>query len=254
MGRIRKGRDTEVVTRIDGVVLGGLGVGLVLAVLNGLRSAEAKVAIAPKPPDPARVEQQQAASIQSSMKEDIAIFLTGLDRLRHNDEEVLPSLREVSRRLCEVHDRCDFRDMLGYFVGLTPDQRANGLAGEANFHDLRTRVLEAAEKNLPLEQWPNLRTQLIEGLRKLVLPDRSAGDCVPGAKALGLCALPRGGVDRERLRIADFTTRGLALDRAGGRTRQHCSLQACGSGDPAAGAQMGPGATRGCTRILGLST
>lgn len=189
MARIRQGGDTEVVTAIDRVVLGGLGVGLVLLVLNGLRSVEARVPGGPDPATGASPGSAMAPSPPGSRRDDVDLFLSGLDRLRHNDETVVDSLREQSLRLCKNHGRCDFRAMLTYFEGLTAEQRAAGLASEARFLELRSEITRARDRDLGLKEWQALRDRSIEALRRLRLPLGNSGDCIPGARALSLCSL-----------------------------------------------------------------
>jgi tetratricopeptide (TPR) repeat protein len=189
MARIPRGWDTEFMTRVDRVVLSVLAVGLVLAVLNGLRSAEARPVSPPHAPDKASPNKATSAPPQAPPRADVGAFLKGLDRLRHNDETVLPALREQSQSLCSEHGRCDFRDMLAYFAALSPAERTAGLGRETRFLALRSEIVAAREKRLSPELWRALRDRVLEDLRQLAASAGDEGDCVPSARALSLCAL-----------------------------------------------------------------
>jgi tetratricopeptide (TPR) repeat protein len=189
----RAGGHTEIVIRIDRFLVGGLGLGAVLAALNCLRSADAHFASQLERPDdprkPAAIAKDSKPTDPSSAKSDIAAFLIALDKLRRNDESVEPELRELSERLCKLHDRCEGKELVAYYTSLTPAQRAKGIEEEARFAALRQQVVGAETADLPPEKWRAIRSSVMDGVRELLPAPDFGGDCVPGAKALSFTAL-----------------------------------------------------------------
>jgi len=222
LARTRDGSDTELVTRSDRFILGGLGLSVVLAALNGLRSADAHSATQARdraatqhavsagdatvstPTSDASARAASSASVAksaqsgdsahaaqstsaNSAQSDVDAFVALFRKLRQNDTSVVPKMGELAERLCRVHDRCEALDLVRYYSALTPEQRTAGADDEARFFGIRERIVNAQTR--PLEDWRELRAAAMRELDDLVRPPSFEGDAVPSARALSLSAL-----------------------------------------------------------------
>ena len=121
--------------RAGRMVFCGFAAGIVAMFLNGLHSSASQAPVGNESrlessaSAPARHEigtPPVAPSSPTSLDTDIARFIGLLDRLRNDDEGVLPEMRELAERLCKVHDRCDGQEILDYYAALPSGSRAEG--------------------------------------------------------------------------------------------------------------------------------
>src|SRR5262245_20752265 len=115
-------------TRAARVVLGSLGLGLLFVLLYGLRSAGSQQPSAEEPKaeflDPGAGAQAHREPAEApSPDADIAKFIGLLGQLRGNDESVVPEMRELAEKLCKVHERCDAKDILAFYLSIPPEAR-----------------------------------------------------------------------------------------------------------------------------------
>src|SRR5205823_3518494 len=115
-----------------------------------------------------QVAHAQALSAPSartpSASDDLASFLKNLERLRKNDESVLPEMRAIAERLTSAHGRNDVRDVLAYYASLSPEERTKGLEAEAKYNDLWARVNDAERKQLRADGWAELREGVLQAI------------------------------------------------------------------------------------------
>jgi hypothetical protein len=144
--------------RAGRVVCCGFAAGIVAIFLNGLHSPASQAPVANESrlespgSAPARREVTTPPSATSpgtpsasgTMEGDISRFVGLLDRLRNDDEEVLPEMRELAERLCKVHDRCDGQEILDYYAALPSGSRAEGRRESAALEAAWTRIRKKA--------------------------------------------------------------------------------------------------------------
>ncbi len=173
--------------RAGRMVFCGFAAGIVAIVLNGLHTSASQAPVGNESrldasgSAPARSEiaaPSNAPSPSSTLDADIARFVGLLDRLRNDDEEVLPEMRELADRLCKVHDRCDGKEILDYYAALPSGSRAQGRA-ESNALDA---AWERIRKRLDDPSWDPSASEEVALMRK---SGASAGaDSCPSAMAL----------------------------------------------------------------------
>ena len=138
--------------RAGRMVFCGFAAGIVAMVLNGFQSSASQAPLANESrlessgSAPARREvaaPPSATTPSSALETDIARFVGLLDRLRSDDEEVLPEMRELADRLCKVHDRCDGKEILDYYAALPSGSRAEGRNESAALDQAWSRICEA---------------------------------------------------------------------------------------------------------------
>lgn len=117
---------------------------------------------------------------------DLAGFVDALARWRGGQPAAHEELTGLGERLCELHDRCDARDIAAFYGELGIAARARGLAAEAKVDALRDELTAAGHEGLEAgAEWPELRLRLVEDLTALCAPDE---DPAPAARALALLA------------------------------------------------------------------
>jgi tetratricopeptide (TPR) repeat protein len=119
---------------------------------------------------------------------ELQTFLDGLQRLRANDESVLPALRACAERLCVEHDRCDVRDVLRYYAAQSPADRAHGLDEERRWTDLWDQVRRARSDEVTPEEWKLARDPILDELAAMIARNVDGPDWVSAARALSLRA------------------------------------------------------------------
>src|SRR5437867_9925935 len=97
-------------------------------------------------------------------------------------------MRELAERLCKVHDRCDGKDILAYYLGISPKDRARGAEESAAVDELWSGIRERLDAGTADPDWDRAREETITRLREIA--DRSLGepDLFPGASALSWLA------------------------------------------------------------------
>jgi hypothetical protein len=181
------------VPRSGRVLFCGFAAGLVAWVANGLRVSETQAPLAPQAPvaletpkleaapQPAR---RHGATAGGTAEIDIARFVALLDRLRSDDEEVIPEMRELADRLCSVHDRCDGKDILEYYAALPGPSRTEGRSESAAVDEawsrLRPKVTDA--------NWDPSTDEDVAYLRELAARPTRDSDACPSAMAKSFLA------------------------------------------------------------------
>jgi CHAT domain-containing protein len=216
------------------MVFCGFAAGIVAILLNGLHSTASQAPIG----NESRLESSgsvaarrevaappSATSPSGTLDTDIARFVGLLDRLRNDDEEVLPEMRELAERLCKVHDRCDGREILDYYAALPSGSRAEGRAESAALDRAWSRICNALQDS----GWDPSADEDVSLLRKSAA--HAGVDACPSAMALSFLSYidlvrPPAGVatsesdradwndrtaDEARRSIAGFTRCGMQL-------------------------------------------
>jgi tetratricopeptide (TPR) repeat protein len=192
--------------RAERVGLGSLGIGLLIVLSNGLRPAGSQ-ARGREPIASSVATQGKGPVAGPSVEADIAEFNGLLGRLRGNDESVVPAMRELAERLCNVHDRCDGKDILTFYVGMSPEDRARGLEEQARYDEIMTKRPTPWNEGQNDEDWTILRGPVVEQFRAIAERSLRQPDVFPGASALSSCAV----IETDRLR-SDYS-----LDEEGRR-------------------------------------
>ncbi len=177
--------------RAGGMVFCGFAAGIVAVFLNGLHSSASQAPGA----SASRLESsgsgtarreleapRAASSTSSTLETDIARFVGLLDRLRSDDEEVLPEMREIAERLCRVHDRCDGQEILDYYAALPSGSRSDGRQESAALEQVWNRLGEKVQD----PSWDPNADADVSLLRKSSV--RTSVDVCPSAIASSLLA------------------------------------------------------------------
>jgi tetratricopeptide (TPR) repeat protein len=183
-------------TRVRRVGMGSLGLGLLFVLLNGLRSASSQQPSAAEMKaevlDPGAAAQTHREPAEAPNPDaDIARFIGLLGQLRSNDESVVPEMRELAEKLCRVHDRCDAKDILAYYLAVPPEARAKGAEESAKVNEIwsATRELrEQLEAGSPVPDWDRTRDETIARLREIADRSLREPDAFPGANSLSCVA------------------------------------------------------------------
>lgn len=130
-----------------------------------------------------------AGAIEGAYDEELRRFGDLLGRLRSGEEGVRAELESAAERLCAEWGRCDAAGVARYYAGLSSAERARGLLDEGRYQSLRDEVYESGESGVEGEEWVQLRSELIDELRRLAQEVESRADFVPAARAISLCAL-----------------------------------------------------------------
>lgn len=163
-----------------------LGAGLALA---GVRWLGAEPEAVDAATSTQRVEPAERENDRTAEREhELQAFLEGLQHLRENDESVLPDLRACAERLCTEHDRCDVRDVLGYYAALPPVDRAHGLEEDRRLAELWDEVRRARRENFSEDEWKRARAPILAELAAMIARNIDGPDSVPAARALSLRA------------------------------------------------------------------
>jgi hypothetical protein len=165
--------------RRERVLITGLGIGLSLVLLNGLRQAQSGVRAA----EPESAAAPRAEPSSSNPAAEVQEFVRLLGRLRANDESVLPALRESADRLCERFGRCDGREILTFYAGMAPEDRTRGVEEESRLRAIVGRVRDLYQEGRLDEEWTDLRAEALVELDRIAARSLSAPDVYPGACA-----------------------------------------------------------------------
>ncbi|MFN0006649.1 MAG: CHAT domain-containing protein [Planctomycetota bacterium] len=174
--------------RRERVLVTGLGIGLSAVLLIGVRQAQTPVSAsesrsATAPAAAAPRAEPQAVSATANPAAEIQEFVRLLNRLRANDESVLPALREIADRLCASHDRCDGREILAFYAAMAPEDRARGLEEEVRCSEIVVRVRTRYQEGRLDEEWSAIRDEAIDELEAIAASSLHAADVYPGACA-----------------------------------------------------------------------
>jgi hypothetical protein len=177
------------VARGGRVVMGSLGVGLLFVFLNGLHTARSQGASAssraPESLDPGESSQAKREPVAApDATADVQQFLELLGKLRANDESVVPAMRELAEKLCTVHERCDGKDILAYFLSISPEDRARGAEESDAVNEIWSGFREKLERGSADPDWDRVREEATERLREIAERSRDGADILPGATAL----------------------------------------------------------------------
>lgn len=175
--------------RAGRVVLGSLGLGLLIVLLNGLHLAGSQTAGA----SGAKAETLDAGSGAQEKREaaavpdaasDVARFFSLLGQLRRNDETVVPEMRDLAERLCTTSGRCDLRDILAYCLQLAPEERLRGAVESAKGDDVWGAIWQGLQTGAAGPDWDRFRDVAVEQLRDVANQSSAAADVIPAATAL----------------------------------------------------------------------
>src|SRR5258705_3628623 len=171
------------------VVMGSLGVGLVLLLLNGLHVARSQG----EHPANAKSESLDPGEGAEAKRETAAVpdataavqaFLELLGKLRANDESVVPAMRELAETLCTVHDRCDAKDILAYYLSIAPADRARGVDDSVAVNEVWSAFREPLVRGAADPDWDRIREEATGRLREIADRTSAGADILPGATAL----------------------------------------------------------------------
>jgi tetratricopeptide (TPR) repeat protein len=176
-------------------VLGSLGLGLLIVLLNGLhlpgsqtpgangaKAQSDEKAQALDAGSGAQEKRQPAAAPDATA--DVARFIELLGKLRRNDETVVPEMRELAERLCKVDDRCDGKDILAYYLSIPPADRLRGAEESEAVNRIWGDIQDRMEAGSADPDWDRVRDDATERLREIADRSLSAPDVFPGASAL----------------------------------------------------------------------
>ncbi len=172
----------------QGIAALGAGFALIGVIWIASRVTAVEASAAKSPAPIAARSHQTAPGRASDRDRELATFLDGLQRLRANDESVLPDLRASAQRLCAEHARCDVRDVLAYYAAQTPESRTRGLEEEARLSKLWDDVRRARDEDVSSADWKRARASILAELAAIVDRNRAGPDVVPAARALSLRA------------------------------------------------------------------
>jgi len=180
-------------TRVRRVGMGSLGLGLLFVLLNGLRNASSQQPSAAETKaqvlDPGAAAQTHREPAEAPNPDaDIVRFIGMLGQLRTNDESVVPEMRELAEKLCKVHDRCDAKDILAYYLAVPPEARAKGAEESAKVNEIWSAIRLELEEGRTDHDWNHSRDEAIAGLREVAGRSLVASDVFPGASALSCVA------------------------------------------------------------------
>lgn len=118
-------------------------------------------------------------------------FVEVLGRVREGDGPARDELARLADRLCSRFARCDARDVAAFYLGLAPDELAQGLADERQCNELRQWIVDAGEPDglAPGESWADVQAELEYELESFVERTARHADPTPRARALALLAL-----------------------------------------------------------------
>lgn len=153
-----------------------------------------------------------APARSSDLQAELEHFASCLAVVRTGDDARAGELRSLAASLCELHARCDARDVAAYYTGLSAEQRLRGLDAERRWGELREQVV-AAGANADSAAWSSERERLVAELRALAERVELEQDFVPAARARALIAR----IDLERIeedRALSEDERNAAIERA----------------------------------------
>jgi len=119
----------------------------------------------------------------SGIETGIARFSELLGKLRANDESVVAEMREIAELLCTRHGRCDGKQILAFYLGLTPEERSRGLERQRRFSRIRASLEAHWHEGHPDEQWAELRPDALAELESISADSLHDADVFPGACA-----------------------------------------------------------------------
>lgn len=128
------------------------------------------------------------ARAQDAYTSALSRFATALRALREGDEAAAAGLKGAADELCDVHGRCDPRDVATWYAALPLEARRQGVRDEVRYLELWQRVRDAGASGVSGAEWARERETIVEQLANLAREAAARPDFVPAAQALALLA------------------------------------------------------------------